>query len=210
MTEVILYGNPLSTYTRAARLTLVEKEVAYDLVEEQPGTPENIAHQPFGKIPSLTHGDFHLYETIAIMRYVDAAFDGPALQPKDVRMQAMVDQWLSATVSYIYPTLVGKLIIPRLVRPQRDIDVDESAIKGSMDEFEQQLLILSGALQEHSYFSGDTAGLADFMLMPILYYVNFTPEGRQLVGRSPRLLRWLETMGKRSSDKATLPLLEAA
>ena len=33
----------------------------------------------------MRHGDFTLYETTAICRYVDGAFQGPALQPADVQ-----------------------------------------------------------------------------------------------------------------------------
>ncbi len=207
MAEIVLYGSPLSTYTRSARMALVEKGVDYELVAQQPGSDENRALHPFGKIPVLRRGDFTVFEAVAIMRYVDEALDGPALQPDDVEMRAVMTQWLSATLDYYYPTMVRGLVIPRLVHPQRGIEPDEAAIAAVIPEVDKQLLILSGALQDHLYLAGDTASLADLLMLPIMFYVNFTGEGRELIGKSPRLLRWLETMGQRASDKETLPPL---
>ncbi|HSR73041.1 MAG TPA: glutathione S-transferase N-terminal domain-containing protein, partial [Kiloniellales bacterium] len=76
MDDPIVYGPGFSTYTRSARLALEEKAVAYHLEEinilEGAGqTPEHLARQPFGKVPAFEHDGFRLYETAAIMRYVD-------------------------------------------------------------------------------------------------------------------------------------------
>ena len=79
---VELIGYRYSVYLRIARLVLAEKGVAFTQVEVNPfaGAPDwYLALHPFGRVPTLRHGDFVLYETSAISRYVDAAFDGPAL-----------------------------------------------------------------------------------------------------------------------------------
>ena len=62
MTKPILYGPGFSTYVRAARLALAEKEVPYDLreIDMFAGAhkePENLARHPFGKVPYIKHGD---------------------------------------------------------------------------------------------------------------------------------------------------------
>src|SRR5262245_65549124 len=86
MSQVIVYGAPYSVYVRSVRLTLIEKGVAHELVEVDvfaPGGPpaEHLERQPFGKIPAFEHDGFPLYEAGAIMRYVDDAFSGPAVEP---------------------------------------------------------------------------------------------------------------------------------
>ena len=88
-----LYGLERSVYTRIARLALEEKGVPYALCEVEifgpDGVPpEHLARHPFGRIPVLEHGDFWLYETTAITRYVDEAFPGPNLQPHEPMAQA--------------------------------------------------------------------------------------------------------------------------
>lgn len=209
MADVTLYGIPLSTYVRTARLAFEEKGVAYDLEPYAPGSDEIRALHPLGKVPAMRHGDFTLFETLAITRYVDETFDGPALQPKDPQMRAVMTQLISATIDYFYPTMVGKVIYQRLLVPSRGGTPDEQMIAEAVPDLDTHLLIISGALQDHLYLSGDRLSLADLFVMPILFYLNFTPEGQKVIGNSPRILRWLETMGSRPSDKATLPPLDA-
>ena len=84
MADPILYGPAFSTYARSVRLALEEKGVPYvleeiDIFSGANATPEYLARQPFGKVPALEHDGFRLYETGAILRYVDEAFDGPSL-----------------------------------------------------------------------------------------------------------------------------------
>ena len=190
-------------------MTCVEKELDYDLDPMLPQSDEIKALHPWGKVPVLRHGDFTLFETLAITRYIDEAFDGPALQPKDARRRAVMNQMISLTMDYVYPSMVRTLIIQRLVVPGRGGTPDEAAIAEALPAIETQFLVLSGALHDHLYMAGDTATLADFFLLPIIFYVNFTPEGQKIVANSPRILKWLETMGTRPSDKATLPPLDA-
>jgi glutathione S-transferase len=93
MTSPTVFGAAYSVYVRIVRLALAEKGVAYRLVDIDifaPGGPpqEYVARHPFGRIPAFEHDGFRLYETGAIARYVDEAFDGPPLQPADVRRRA--------------------------------------------------------------------------------------------------------------------------
>ena len=87
---LVLHGYRYSVYLRIARLALAEKGLAYDRVEVNPFAADvpaaYLALHPFGRVPTLVHDDFALYETGAITRYVDRAFSGPALQPAQPRM----------------------------------------------------------------------------------------------------------------------------
>jgi glutathione S-transferase len=83
-----LYGADYSVYVRDARLALLEKGVDHELVPvdifAEGGPPAWYGDlHPFGKIPAFEHDGFRLFETSAIARYVDEAFDGPALQPSE-------------------------------------------------------------------------------------------------------------------------------
>ena len=85
MADPILYGPGYSTYTRSVRLALEEKGVSYSREEVTTltqfvteGMPkEQLSRQPFNKVPAFEHDGNMLYETAAIERYVDEAFDGP-------------------------------------------------------------------------------------------------------------------------------------
>jgi len=84
--SLLLFGLERSVYTRIARLALEEKGVPYSLREVEifgpGGVPqEHLRRHPFGRIPVLQHGNFSLYETGAITRYVDERISRPRLQP---------------------------------------------------------------------------------------------------------------------------------
>ena len=77
---LVLHGYRYSVYVRIARLALAEKGVAYDRVEVNPFAADvpaaYLALHPFGRVPTLVHDDFALYETGAITRYLDRSFAG--------------------------------------------------------------------------------------------------------------------------------------
>ncbi len=83
MSKLIIYATPLSTYGRTCTMALIEKGVPYELDPSEPQSPEQLARQSWGVVPSMKHGDVQLNETIAIASYIDTAFDGPPLQPAD-------------------------------------------------------------------------------------------------------------------------------
>src|SRR5437667_12768595 len=111
MTDVAVLGFPRSTYVHIVRLVLAQKGVAHSFRDLEPemGSAAHLALHPFNRVPILQHGDFTLYETSAIAAYVDEAFDGPALQPKDARPRARMNQWISAVNSYYYPYMIHPL-----------------------------------------------------------------------------------------------------
>ena len=83
--SVELHGYRYSVYLRIVAITLLEKNVPWTHVEVDPFAekiPETyLALNPFGRVPTLVHDGFVLYETTAITRYVDEAFPGASLQP---------------------------------------------------------------------------------------------------------------------------------
>src|SRR3954467_11514898 len=98
MADPIVYGFPRSTYVNIVRLILTHKDVAYSFHDLEPvmGQREHLALHPFNRVPILKHDDVMVYETSAIASYVDEAFGGPRLTPKDVRDRARMNQWISA------------------------------------------------------------------------------------------------------------------
>src|ERR1041385_6789127 len=100
MTKPILYGADYSVYVRIARMALEEKGVGYDLVPLDIFAAEGIPAwylelHPFGRIPAFEHDGFRLFETGAIARYIDEAFPGPILMPREAKTRARVNQVMS-------------------------------------------------------------------------------------------------------------------
>lgn len=59
------------------------------------------ASHPWGRIPSICHDGFWLFESQAIARYLDATF-APALLPTDAKQGAVVDSWVSSISDYFF------------------------------------------------------------------------------------------------------------
>lgn len=204
MSDPIVFGARYSTYTRSLLLALAEKGVAYRLEEVDiflGATPDYLARQPFGRIPAMEHDGFRLYETGAMLRYVDEAFPGPALQPADVRRRARMNQILGILDSYAYRTLVWDIYVER--SEARKGAVDEAKIAAAAVRAEACLAALVELMGEGSYLLGAELTLADLHAVPILAYFRLTPEGGRLTAAAPAIGRWWDRMAARESVRAT-------
>ena len=211
MAKPTLYGPGYSTYARAARLALEEKGVDYDLVEIDfiaGGMPdEHLARHPFAKVPALEHDGLMLYETAAIERYIDEAFDGPSLQPSGPAGRARMTQIISVIDSYTYPCTVGDLVIQRLVQPMLGGTADESIVEAALPEVDKSMAELERLLGDQEYLTGSALSLADLHLAPIFEYFVNTPESNGIMKDKPALNAWWQRMQARESMTTTQPQL---
>ena len=201
--SLVLHGYQYSVYDRVARLTLAEKGVAYDRVEVNPFAPDvpasYLALHPFGRVPTLVHDGFALYETGAITRYIDRAFPGPALQPADPRALARMDQVIGIVDSYGYWPMVRQVFSPRVFRARLGQPVDEAEIARGLAASIKVLAALESLIGD----GGVT--LADLHLGAMMAYFTLAPEGAAALNQYPRLAAWWRRVSARPSFAATDP-----
>lgn len=203
---VTLLGDARSSYTRTARMALAEKGVAYTMQTCAPHSAEILAVHPFGLIPALRDGEVELWETSAILRYVDECFDSPvSLTPGTIAGRVRSEQWVSAVNSYLYDTMVRRYILqvffPRGEGGQPDRGVIDKALK----EMPAQLAALNKAYGSNDYLGGDSLSFADLFVTPILFYLGTLPESAALLADMPNIQRAQAVMRQRPSFAATLP-----
>ena len=208
-----LFGAAYSVYVRAVRLALHEKGVAYEQVEVDVFAPsgppaEHVLRHPFGRIPAFEHAGFRLYEASAIERYVDAAFDGPTLQPVEPRAQARMNQALSVLDSYVYRTLVWDIFVERVRAPALGRAADEARIAAALPRAETCLGALGEIGEGGPWMAGAALTLADLHAAPMFVYFRRAPEGAAMIARHPRIAAWLDSMLARPSIAATRSPLE--
>jgi glutathione S-transferase len=214
MSDVTVYGIPGSPYVRSVLLGLEEKNVPYTLVRMGPGEtklPAHLARHPFGRIPAFVHGDFDLYETQAILRYIDAVFPGTALRPTDPRALARMDQMIGVVDWYFFRDIGTTIIFNRVVAPAFGMPTDEAACIAAIPKAEICVRELDRLIGDNAYVAGDALSIADLMLAPHFEYLAISPEGAQVLAPYPRLTAWLERVQARPSmHNTTWEKLQAA
>jgi glutathione S-transferase len=182
-------------------MACVEKGIAYELEPYAPQSPEILALNPTGQLPAFRHGDLVLQEASAIARYLDEGFAGPKLQPDDLLSRAQMNLWMSLTGDRFYQTMIRDIVLPRLgIIEKCDEEIGEAA-----KNFDAQLGRTDETLQSRPYLAGGDLTFADLFLVPILFWVEMTPEGKAAMPRYPTLGRWYQGIADRPSFKETVP-----
>ena len=208
MADIKLLGLRISVYTRIARLVLEEKGIAYELEEvdifADDGVPDRYLDlNPFGRIPTLLHGELVLFETAAITRYLDAISPGQGLQPEPPGERARMDQVIAMLDNYGYRPMIWDVYVQRVVVPVEDGETDEALIASALPGLRLLLERLEQWCGERGFLVGNSLSLADLHLYPMLSYYVETPEGARMVNELPRLRQWLRSMRLRDSVQAT-------
>jgi glutathione S-transferase len=207
MTSIIVHGIPGSPYVRKPLLVCEEKGAPYRLAAMAFGsgahkTPEYLALHPFGRLPAIEHGDFKLYEAQAIARYIDRAFDGPALTPADPRQAARMDQVMNIVDWYVMPSISSAIGFNRVVKPRFGMPVDEEVVAAALPMARTCVQALEEILGGQNFFAGDAVSLADLFAIGHFDFLAQSPEGADMLAGSP-LLGWIERMKARPSVQNT-------
>jgi glutathione S-transferase len=206
--EIVIHGVPGSPYLRSALLGLEEKGLSYRLAViglETRRSPEYLKLQPFGRIPVMEHGDFRLYETQAMLRYIDTLGESsaPALQPRDPRASARMNQIVGIVDWYVFPMISVGITAERLMsqvfwnRPP-----DETNIAKALPNARVCIDELARLKGNAPFMTGDSVSIADLMLAPHLEFFRATPEGVELLSGTT-MEGWLTRMSLRASMQAT-------
>ena len=210
MAAPIVYGPAFSTYVRTVRLALEEKPASYELVDVamMKGAhrePEHLARSPFGKVPAFSHDGFDLYETDAIVRYIDQAIPGHDLQPIEAQPRARMNQIIGIVESFGYTCMITKLVMNRMVAPMMGGKPDEAVIKDALPSIELCLKEIERLMGNGKFLAGDRVSLADLFVIPVYHYLAQTPEGQELLKPHGKIRGWWDTVKTRSSVATTEP-----
>lgn len=206
MSDIVVHGVAGSPFVRAVQMGLEEKGAPYRLQALGPGgskSEEHLARHPFGRVPAIDHGDFRLYETQAILRYLDAVFPEPALQPREPRRIARMNQIIGINDWYFFPKVAAVIVFQRIVGPVlMGLVPDEEAIARALPDARVCVTELARLLGDQPFLAGDALSIADLMLAPQLDFFAATPEGRDLLAGTV-LVDWLARMNERPSMRKT-------
>jgi glutathione S-transferase len=207
MSTFLVHSTPGSPFGRAVLVALEEKRLPYRLRPVAPGTFKSAAHlalHPFGRSPVLEHDGFRLYETQAILRYLDRVGAAPALTPSDPRQAARMDQVMNINDWYLFQGVTNVIAFNRVIKPRlMGLSPDEAAIAAALPKAHAVFDELARLLGERDYFAGEALSLADILLAPQLDFFRDLPEWTPLTQSHAHLRAWLERLTARPSLAAT-------
>jgi glutathione S-transferase len=212
-----LLGLQISTCTRRALLTAAEKGIdlelkVVDILNGEQKNPEYISkHHPFGVIPVLYDGDFKVYESRAICRYIgnvslytiidtlsaDSQPGNDELYPRDIKKRALVEQWISIESSNYKP--VENLVSELVFKPMKGQTTNPQAVEENIKALHKTLEVMDKELSQRSYVAGDQFTLADLFFIPFTVYLLNLEQFKNLFEQYPNVNRWWNSIKARPS-----------
>eukprot|EP00639_Heterosigma_akashiwo_P004982 CAMPEP_0194585288 /NCGR_PEP_ID=MMETSP0292-20121207/17669_1 /TAXON_ID=39354 /ORGANISM="Heterosigma akashiwo, Strain CCMP2393" /LENGTH=245 /DNA_ID=CAMNT_0039440719 /DNA_START=32 /DNA_END=766 /DNA_ORIENTATION=- len=194
--KLTLYGDPVSTCTRKCIQILEEKNATWELKrislrEKEQKNPEYMKKHPFGKVPVLETSDgFILYESKAIVRFLNQALPGPNFIPSDAQENAEMERWISVHDSYFAPPQ-KRIRFERFLKKRYNRgECDESVVAAALAELEPALDTLEARLGRAPYLAGAAFSLADLLAGPDFAALLQEEDAAARVRARPRLAAW--------------------
>jgi glutathione S-transferase len=172
-----LYYNPMSPNVRRVRLTaailgteLEEKKL--DFAKGEHKSPEYLALNPNGAVPTLVDGDFVLTESRAIMQYLASKKPESGLLPRDEAARADVTRWQFWDAVHFSPQ-VGAIAFERVFKRLMGIgDPDTRKVEEALSNFRRFAAVLNKRLEGRQYVVGSALTVADLTLASSLMYAK--------------------------------------
>jgi glutathione S-transferase len=161
-----LYSVPPSPNSKRARVCAAELGIpvelaTLDFAKGEQRSPDYLALNPMGKVPTISDGSFVLWESMAILHYFAAQRPG-ALWPAELRAQSDALRWLffcSCHIDAHFNTLVGE----RLFKAQRNQSPDPSLVAHAVESLGRYLAIVEQQLIGREYIAG-AFGIVDIAM----------------------------------------------
>lgn len=203
-----LYEHPRSPNCLRVRAVAYELGVELEMIPTSIGGKDKDetlnALNLNGKVPVLVDGDFVLWESRAILRYLASTYTQPRLYPTELKARAVVDQWSFWQAVHLGPAM-QKVAFERVFKSKYNMGTpDEATIASNLKDVTQFLAVLDGGLRGKDYIAGDLS-VADFELASTFMFRE--PAGMSLA-EVPAVAAWITRIEQRDSWKrAVAPLL---
>ncbi|MFM1397817.1 glutathione S-transferase [Yersinia enterocolitica] len=200
-----VWGRNNSTNVKKVLWCLEELGVSYERIDVggqygKLNDPLYRSLNPNGLIPCLQDGDFILWESNTIVRYLAAQYGDNALYLPEAKPRAAAEKWMDwATSSVVEPF---KAVFIGLVRTAPELQ-DKAKIVHGIDQLNALMAIADEALSKQTYLSGDKFGIGDMPLGCLAYaWFNLSIERPEL----PHLQRWYQSLTHRTTFQKVIDI----
>ncbi len=158
------------------------------------------ALNPNGLVPTIKDGDFVLWESNSIIRYLATKHGNEALYPTELKQRATVEQWMDwIATSFAVPFRDILFNLLRLPEPERDMKVANAAVI----RLSTLLTLADAQLAKTPYLGGTNFSLADITFGPYVYGLL---EMDLKLPALPHVRAWYERMKQRPAFAKTVML----
>lgn len=166
-----LFGNDVSFNSNKVRFAANAMGLAYefqsvDLARGQQREESFLKINPVGRIPALQDGDFVIFESNAIMRYLAEKANSP-LYPKDLKKRSLVNQWLDFASIHLGASM-SKIFYNTVVYKFINGTKDDASLAEGRLFLANYLKIIDNQLALTPYICGQELTLADLCILAIL------------------------------------------
>ena len=197
-----------SPFVRRTEFVLVEKNIDYKLItlsreEGDLQSSKHLVRNPRGRVPVMEHGRITLYESQAIVEYIEDIFPEPSLLPTDLgdrgRMRILEMECLIYFAAALSKVAQNIFLVSSKKRDSVKVSDSLEAVSNELNRLEKH-----GADQGKKYLIGDKISRADFTWLPFVELV-----GRAGVNINSEkyvwINKWRKILEARPSYKKTFP-----
>lgn len=172
MTMLTVWGRATSSNVQVVMWAVAELGLAHERIDAGGkfggnNTPEYLAMNPNGLVPTIRDGDLVLWESQAILRYLAARYGSESFWPKDPARRAPLDMWAEWMKTTFIPPLTNNVFwqlirTPAATRSQSAIDEGATRLKALAR-------ILDSRIGSGPFMAGRELSFADIMVGTPLY-----------------------------------------
>lgn len=197
-----LHSHPLSTFARRVRIALLEKKIPHELVTvdmaaKQHKSPEYLALNPYGRVPTLEEDGFVVWESTAILEYLELTRPDPPLVPADPRGRALLEMHVKLCDLELARN-TSTIIFPKRFLPKERWD--EKAMAQAKVTIEKHLGIVEAQLGAKQWMVGDRYSMVEVCYTPFVQFLELME-----IAPPPAVAAWVERMLSRDSAVQTKP-----
>ncbi|GAB4236508.1 MAG: glutathione S-transferase family protein [Stanieria sp.] len=198
------YYSRLSVNARRVWVTLLEKNLEFESIlmklNGDQFQPDFLKLNPFHHIPVLIDDDFTIFESLAILDYLEAKYPDPSFMPTEAKAMAKVRTIELVTVNELPPASIV------LMKDMLDLQVEEKKLEQAKQKMATTLEYFEDNLTDNEpYFLGEKLTYADIVAGTAVASIPFL--GIPLEPY-PKVNQWCENLQKRTSWQQTAPTPE--
>lgn len=157
-------------------------------------TPDYLARNPNGRVPTIEDDGLALWESHAILRYLAARDPGDQrLTSADVRTRATIDQWMDWQCAHLAPAIRSLVVL--VIKPRSTVPTAEE-IDAARSEIIPLLRLVDRELGKRDYIAGETFTIAD---IPVAISYNIWKIMEPACADFPALEAWYSRINQRAA-----------